>query len=71
MGLSLYLKIETNMLQYIITSNKGVNMDGYYLDKKITDKQGRRRFQFRKERKEPIIAKKKKKPTKFIMKIGR
>ena len=46
-------------------------MDGYYLDKKITDKQGRRRFQFRKERKEPIIAKKKKKPTKFIMKIGR
>ncbi len=71
MGFPLYLKIETNMLQYIITSNKGVNMDGYYLDKKITDKQGNRRFQFRKERKEPIIAKKEKKPTKFIMKIGR
>lgn len=59
------------MLQYIITSNKGVNMDGYYLDKKIVDEKGRRRFQFRKERQEPIIAKKEKKPTKFIMKIGK
>ena len=46
-------------------------MDGYYLDKKIVDEKGRRRFQFRKERQEPIIAKKEKKPTKFIMKIGK